>query len=402
MPSALQGLAGAAENMAAFMAARRESDANAERLIRGRFRDIYVEEAGRRTRAQIETDEPLVERLVTFWSNHFTVSVQRPTLFGLAGAFEREAIRPHVAGGFRAMLGAVTRHPAMLVYLDNAQSIGPGSPAGQRRNRGLNENLARELMELHTLGVDGGYSQDDVRALAKILTGWSLGRPEGRGENAGAYMFRPQIHEPGAKTLLGRRIDAAGEAEGEAALDLLARHPTTARHIATKLARHFIADAPPEAAVRRIERAFRDSGGDLAVVTRAVIEAPEAWATPLSKIKSTHDYVVSALRTIAYAEDGQRLLGALRLLGQAPFAAPSPQGWPDSAEAWIGPESVVRRAEWALALGGRIGDRIRADVILERAIGPVASPATRNGVAHAGSNAEAIALVFAAPEFMRR
>lgn len=402
-PAPLLGLAPAAENMAALMTARRRGDGEIERLIRNRYREIYIDEATRRTQAQIASDAPFRERLVAFWSNHFTVSVQRPPVLGLAGAFEREAIRPHVAGRFRDMLGAVARHPAMLVYLDNAVSIGPASRAGRRRERGLNENFARELLELHTLGVDGGYTQDDVRALARILTGWSLERGDRPGGGApGGFAFHAVLHEPGDKVLLGRRFAEDGMAEGESALDLLARHSATARHVATRFARHFVADAPAESVVARLARTFADTDGDLAALARAAIALPEAW-TPLTKLKTGAEFVVSALRAAGAVGDRVQVLGALRLLSQAPFAAPSPQGWADDADAWIGPEAVVRRGEWALAAGDRAAaGAVTGEGLLDAALGPLAGAQTRAAVARAGSQRESIALALMAPEFQRR
>lgn len=396
----LAGLATGGENMALFQRSRRQGAADARRLIRQEFRAIYLREATGRTLTQIEADAPFRERLVAFWSNHFTVSVQRPTLLGLAGAFEREAIRPNVTGRFRDMLIAATRHPAMLVYLDNALSIGPNSVAGRRRGRGLNENLGREILELHTVGVSGGYTQNDVREFAKILTGWSLGRSEDG--DAGHYKFQPIIHEPGDKTMLGLRFPEAGEEEGVAALTALARHPATAAHIAAKFARHFIADRPPDAVVARLTRLFRDSDGDLAALAHAIVDAPEAWAHPLAKVKTPNEFAVSALRATGFPGEPERLIGALRVLGQAPFAAPSPAGWPDMAEHWIGPESVLRRAEWAMVMALRAERTHRPDALFAATIGPVADAATRASIAGAPSVAEGLALVLASTEFQRR
>ncbi|MBL8839339.1 MAG: DUF1800 domain-containing protein [Alphaproteobacteria bacterium] len=389
------------QRMALFQESRRRGgDQAVETLFRQNFRDMYLDDMGRRARTQIESGTPVIERLVAFWSNHFTVSVQRPICLGLAGPFEQEAIRPHVTGRFRDMLLAVARHPAMLTYLDNAQSVGPGSRAGTRMGRGLNENLAREIMELHTLGVNGGYTQTDVRELAKILTGWSLGRP---GENgAGGFLFRPVIHEPGEKTLLGVRYAEAGEREGIAALTALARHQATAMHVATKFARHLVADRPPAAAVDRLARVFRDSDGDLGALARAVAALPETWAQPAPKVKTPAEFVVAALRATGFAGESRTLVAAQALLGQPPLAAPSPAGWPDVAGQWIGPESVMRRAEWAMALAQRLGQRAQPMALYDATIGPLAGDATRAAIERAGSLAESLALLFASPEFQRR
>lgn len=401
VPAPLASFPSGAERMAQFIEARRrQGDGGAEAVVSEQFRGAYLAEAGARTRVLIDTDQPFRERLVAFWSNHFTVSVRRPPILGLAGAFEREAIRPHVAGSFRAMLGAVVKHPAMLVYLDNAQSIGPNSRFGRRRGRGLNENLAREILELHTLGIDGGYTQADVREFAKILTGWSLGRSDDG--DPGAFLFREQMHEPGEKILLGMRYPEGGIAEGETALSALTRHPATAAHIARQFARHFVADAPPPAAVERLARVFRDTEGDLKALALATVDLREAWAPPLSKVKMPNEFVVSALRATGFAGEGVTLVNALRLMGQPPFAAPSPAGWPDVADQWIGPESVLRRAEWAMALARRVAPVKAPGTLLDATIAPVASTETRYAVERAPSAADAIAMLFACPEFQRR
>ncbi len=367
----------------------------------GLARETYLREAAQRVLAQANSRAPVFERLVAFWSNHFTVSVQRPPVLGLAGAFEREAIRPYVLGRFEDMLLAVARHPAMLLYLDNAQSIGPNSRFGQARERGLNENLAREILELHTLGVNGGYAQHDVRALAMILTGWSIARPQD--DRPGAFMFRPQTHEPGDKRLLGQSY-SGGESEAVKALGDLARHPSTARHIAAKLARHFIADDPPPASVARIAEVFQSTGGDLGAVSRAVVAEDAAWDKPLSKLRSPNELVVAALRlTGAGAKLEQRpLVNGLRRLGQAPFAAPSPAGWPDTAQDWVAPEAMVRRVEWAGQLAARLAaDHAPLD-LFHQSIAPSAGDETRLAVERAPSARDGIALVLAAPEFQRR
>lgn len=417
MPSPAPGNAVGAERITLFVntrnlrqdirAAQRQEGAPTQRPpaqaqapVATPLRDLYVEDMAARTRNLITTTAPLRERLTMFWSNHFTVSILRPPVLTTALAFENEAIRPHVTGKFADMLVAVARHPAMIFYLDNIQSIGPNSRGGQARGRGLNENLAREILELHTLGVDGGYSQTDVREFAKILTGWSIARPVD--PNPGAFMFRPLIHEPGDKTLLGQRY-GAGEQEGVRAMWALARNPATARHLATKFARHFIADDPPAAVVARLAQVYRDSDGDLGALTRATIEAPESWAVTAPKVKTPAEFVVGALRACGLpGSDGRGIVGAQALLGQAPFAAPSPAGWPDRAQQWIGAESVMRRAEWAMALGGRLGRGLDPMQLFETAIAPIAGRDTRMMIEGAPGRAEGIALVLASAEFQRR
>ena len=278
-PAPAAGPGRTAERLKLFFDARASGDDEVIRLFRREYREAYVADAGARTRRAAATDTPFRERLVHFWSNHFTVSAMRPVVAGLVVPFEDEAIRPHVAGRFADLLLAVARHPAMLLYLDQAESIGPRSRAGQRNQRGLNENLAREVLELHTLGVDGGYGQADVRALAEMLTGWTIGNPR-RGV-IGEFLYVQAIHEPGPKTLLGRLRDEAGEREAAQALAELARHRSTARHVARKLARHFIADQPPDAVVARLARVFLDSDGDLAAMMHAIVAEEQAWREPL-------------------------------------------------------------------------------------------------------------------------
>ncbi|HLI11888.1 MAG TPA: DUF1800 domain-containing protein [Alphaproteobacteria bacterium] len=369
--------------------------------LREPIRELYLAEAEARTRAAIESETPLVERLVAFWSNHFTVSIQRGEIAGLCGPFERQAIRPHVLGRFSDMLTAVMRHPAMLLYLDNARSIGPESFAGMRRHVGINENLGRELLELHTLGVKGGYTQADVIQMARMLTGWTIVPLEKPG--AGAFRFEPRFHEPGPKTLLGVTYREAGMEEAQAALLALARHPATAHHVAEKLARHFMADAPPPAAVGRIAAVYQRTGGDLRAVTRAVVESPEAWRDPLAKVKAPQDFVVSTVRATGFTPPDMRaLIASLRMLGQTPFAAPSPAGWPDTAAEWLGPEALMHRIEWSRAVARKIAPLVSAPQLAEATIGPVATPATMQTIATAANPVEKLTLVLASREFQRR
>ncbi|TXM60956.1 DUF1800 domain-containing protein, partial [Methylobacterium sp. WL120] len=257
----------------------------------------------------VATEAGFVERLALFFANHFAVSADKGLVRVLAGAFEREAIRPHVLGRFADMLRAVQRHPAMLVYLDNQRSVGPGSVAGARRGLGLNENLARETLELHTLGVDGGYGQADVTALAAVLTGRGWVPPRADRPDAGRFLFSPNRHEPGPATILGRTYEPGGLEQGDAVLDALARHPATARHLARKLATHFIADDPPDGAVARLATAYREGDGDLAVVAAALVATPEAWDPAPRKFKTPYEFVLSAARLVPGigAGDGRTL-----------------------------------------------------------------------------------------------
>ena len=241
-----------------------------------------------------------VERLVVFWSNHFCISANKGELARIwAGSFEREAIRPHVLGRFADMLKAVEQHPAMLFFLDNQQSLGPDSRAGQNRKRGLNENLAREIMELHTLGVGGGYTQDDVTSLARIITGWTFAGRQGQLGTPGSFVFNANAHEPGPQRLLGKIYEDNGVAQGEAALADIARHPSTAKFIATKFARHFVADDPPPALVARLQDVFRKTDGDLKAMAMALVDSDEAWQAPLTKLRSPYEFLVATGRLLA-------------------------------------------------------------------------------------------------------
>lgn len=371
-------------------------------------RPIYVAEITARLRESARTQRPFIERLTHFWSNHFAVSVDKAVVLGLAGAMEREAIRPDVLGSFTDLLLAVERHPAMLMYLDNHLSVGPSSRLAQRiskrREVGINENLAREILELHTLGVKGGYSQKDVTTFAQVISGWSIGGygPRSRGE-AGAFLFREELHEPGAKVVLGKRYTDGGLDQGVAVLRDLAVHPATARHIATKLARHFIADEPDERSVQRIERAFLESKGDLPTVYRALIETPAAWARPLAKYKTPSDYIISVYRGLSLPLDGRRAaVTSFQLLGQRIYAPGSPAGWPDKSDNWDGASALLKRIEWADTLAQRLGSERNAAVLAPELLGETLSAATRSAVARAASGAQALTLLLTAPEFLRR
>jgi len=371
--------------------------------VRNEARPAFDHEVGRRTSAAAQSDAPFRERLVHFWSNHFTVSVKRVQIMSSAGAFEREAIRPHLFGKFEDLLVAVVQHPAMLIYLDNQYSFGPNSRAGRYLDFGLNENLAREILELHTLGVDGGYTQEDVLALAKLITGWGVARPQDRRDGTpGAFLFREAGHEPGGKTLLGQAYRQGGLAEGEAALRDLARHPATARFIATKLARHFIADEPESGTIARLAGVFTDTGGDLAALSRALIDSPEPWDTPLDKIKTPNDLVISTLRSLNAPDlPDKGLVGPLALMGQLPFTAPSPAGWSDRSADWLGPEALMTRIEWHRAVANRTPIP-NTEQWARTILGPVLSEDTRITISQAQSLSEAVALVFSSPEFQRK
>jgi uncharacterized protein (DUF1800 family) len=344
----------------------------------------------------------LLERLVMFWSNHFSVSANKGPVAAIAGAYEREAIRPHVQGRFVDMLLAVERHPAMLIYLDNAQSIGPNSRAGLNRGRGLNENLAREILELHTLGVDGGYSQEDVTNLARILTGWTVGTLDAPMAEPGRFFFARARHEPGDWTVLGKRYRAYGETTGEEVLRDLAQHPATGRRVARKLARHFISDNAPAALVEQLERTFLATGGDLRAVTEALIKSPQAWEAPPAKVLPPYDFLVAVVRGIGFQPRPQELLRLTNLLGQPLWRPSSPAGWSDTDDNWAAPSAMrerLRVAEVAVRQSGAGSDpRDVAQDILGDAMG---SP-TRQAVGRAEAREQGLELLIMSPEFQRR
>ena len=384
-----------AEAMSALRARRRD------RTSRVPVELYRAETIGWATR-MLETPAPFLERWANFWTNHLTVSRRLRALAPLIGNYQREAIRAHAFGRFEEMLLAAYHHPAMLGYLDQNASIGPNSRAGLRRSRGLNENLARECMELHTITPSGGYSQEDVTSLARILTGWSTGRGEEAGEPDG-FVFRPAAHEPGAKRLLGREFPE-GEEGGVQALRFLANHPSTHRALATRLARHFVADEPLPAAIRRIEGALRDSRGDLAAAARAVVAAPEAWQ-PLTKVRAPQDYVIAAQRALGLgAEAAPIAVEAIVRLSQPLWAAPAPNGWGDTAEDWAVPEQLMRRLDLAGRYSGRVAMSGLATPagMAEVLLGPLARAETVEGVRRAGSVREAFLLLLASPEAQRR
>lgn len=378
------------------------------------FRADYLAAADARMASALTTATPFVERLVHFWANHFAISVDKVVTVPLAGAYELEAIRPHVLGRFEDLLLAADTHPAMLLYLDQVRSLGPNSPAAlhaaarrPERKLGLNENLAREILELHTLGVRSGYTQTDVTEFARALTGWSVAglglraardaRPPGR------FEFRPALHEPGTRTILGKPYAQRGEAQARAVLHELATAPATAAHIAAKLACHFVADAPPPALVDRLAATFRESGGDLPAVYRALVEAKETWSVPSMKFKTPWEWAVSAMRGVGLHDlDKARAAPLLIQLGQPPWKPGSPAGYDDSAASWAAPDALLRRVELAQRIAARMGDRLDARALAERLLPGVLSDATRRQIARAESPATALALLLVAPEFQRR
>ncbi len=392
----------AAKRKAKKIASAKTDGENKPKPDRNSPRSILVSEIEARTRFAVTTGNPFRERLVRFWSNHFTVSTTRNPVVPVAGAFEREAIRPHVTGSFFDMLTAAEMHSAMLLYLDNAQSVGPNSMGGKRRGRGLNENLAREILELHTVGVNGGYSQEDVTNFAKILTGWTIAGPRDRNPTGKTY-FDERRHEPGKHMVMGKNYPDLGAEQAVQVLKDLSLKPQTARFVSTKLARHFISDKPPTAAVDKLTQAYLDSAGNLGVLSAELVKLDEAWQEPAEKFKSPDEFHISALRGLGVNTLQSRgLRGTYASLGQLPFSAPSPAGWPDEAAAWLGPDSIQKRLEWSQALAARVGRRFDPRQFVDETLGASAGERTRFMVNGADSRQQGMTLALMAPEFQRR
>ena len=361
-------------------------------------------EALARLQRAVIADCGFVERLVVFWSNHFCISASKGGLARMwAGSFEREAIRPHVLGRFGDMLRAVEQHPAMLFFLDNQQSLGPDSRAGKNRNRGLNENLAREILELHTLGVGGGYSQDDVTSLAHIITGWTYAGRQGQLGTPGTFVFNANAHQPGAQRVMGKIYDANGVAQGEAVLADIARHPSTAKFVAGKFARHFVADDPPPALVARLADVFSKSDGDLKALALALLDSDEAWKAPQGKMRSPYEFLVAAGRLLAQIpNDPTRYLGSLNVLGQPLWSPAGPNGFADSNAAWAAPEGIKLRLDISAQIASRLADGVDPRDLLELVAADAASSETRRTIERAESRQQALALLLMSPEFQRR
>jgi uncharacterized protein (DUF1800 family) len=365
----------------------------------------------------------LQEVMTDFWYNHFNVFAGKGLDHLWIGAYEEAAIRPYALGKFRDLLGAVAHHPAMLFYLDNAQNAAPGSKGPNGREAGLNENYARELMELHTLGVDGGYTQDDVVALALVLTGWSLVRPIALPEKGLGFAFYPARHDQGEKHFLGRDIAGNGEAEGEQALDMLAKNPATARHIAFQLAQYFVADQPPQALVDRLAARYGETDGDIREVLKTLFVSREFRDGIGGKYKTPYQFVLSAARAAgALADNPKPLLAAMARLGQPLYGCQTPDGYRNTEDAWLSPDASILRVNFATALAGGklplVGEPAASDdkpvvktsatvemavdaAALEKLLGPLLTPRTRAALVGAPPELRA-ALLLGSPDFMRR
>jgi uncharacterized protein (DUF1800 family) len=390
-PSMLEGTEqGAAKAAAAKAAAEAIPDPG---------RPIYLEEAKIRIEAALGSQIGFVERLVWFWSNHFCISADK--IRSMSGAYEREAIRPDVLGRFTDMLLAVEGHPAMLFYLDNPASMGPNSTAGINRTRGLNENLAREILELHTLGVRTGYSQDDVISFANVLTGWTLVPPGDNPEHGGEFTFNPRLHEPGAQKVIGKLYEDEGVAQGRAVLRDLAAHPATAAHLSTKLARYFIADTPPAPLVERMTKVFLDTDGDLKEVAKAMVSSPEAWTQPPTKLKRPSEWVVGIVRATGLTQiDPVRFTGGQALLGEPLWRPSSPKGYPDDEASWI--DGMGRRLDVANNFAERMSGSVDPQDVIETVLGSSVSTEVKQAVGRAESRQQALVLLFMSAELQRR
>ena len=390
------------QDMIAARRALKAGDPDTQKKQAGARLKIFTDEMAGRFRLGFATTRPFAEHLAWFWTNHFTVSTTAGRTLNFAGAFEREAIRPYIGGKFETMLLAVASHPAMLVYLNNVASIGPHSIAGERNGKGRNENLGRELMELYSLGVDGGYTQGDVIALANILTGWGLDprSPSGFG-------FFPNRHEPGMQSLRGKRYDSTLRGGIQAVRDL-AYDPHTARHIAVKFATYFIADQPSPQSVARLESVFNRTGGDLHALAVAAVEDPDAWTPGPAKLRSPVEYVTAAYRLLDLPSGGnadqqvRAAMGSARAMGEFPMTASSPNGWPLTSDAWSGPDAILNRIEWAKQVGARMPPGFSASAAGEASMGPLLSSMTKTVMARAETQGDALAFLLVSPEFQRR
>lgn len=390
----------------AYRQARRNrtdgADTEETRNFRRYLREIIATETLERAKFGAQTPAPFHERLTRFWSNHLSVSGRNRRTSVAASSYEREAIRPDILGSFANLAVGAILHPGMLIYLDNARSTGPNSQRGRRRDRGLNENLAREVLELHTVTPASGYSQEDVTEFAKALTGWTVGARRAEENQKGTTIFEARMHEPGARTVLGKTYRQSGGEQAIAIIRDLCIHPQTASNISYKLARHFVSDTPPPPLVERLTQAFKDTNGNLMALYMVLIDAPEAWSPTLSKIKTPEELLTSTARLIGIDNVFPgRPRDIYESFAQPPFRAPSPEGWPDTANAWIGPDAMLKRIEWANELAERMATTDARMLLLE-ALGPLASAATLQSVARAESGQQALVLALMSPDFQRR
>ena len=380
-----------------------QGNRQARQQARRRLIEISLAEARAAMTARVVSERPFVERLVSFWSNHLCVSTAAKILVApVAGSYEREVIRPHVLGRFEDMVLASAKHPAMLLYLDNFQSIGPASVAARRgrgrgASRGLNENYARELLELHTLGVNGGYTQQDVLELAKALTGWTVsgltGGPVG-------FLFDPRRHEPGRRTVLGVSYRDGGVEQGEQAIRDFCRHRSTATFISTKLAAHFIGDVPPTGAVQRLATVFTQTQGDLRQFAQAIVELPQAWDDSARKFRTPQEWLIAVLRAFDVRVIDARTIAVLRQLRQPLWAPDAPKGFSDAMQDWADPDALLNRAELARTIVRRL--MVEPQELLGVMDLPAADPLRKMLSDGSIPAADRLALAIAGPAFQWR
>lgn len=364
-------------------------------------RNLQMEIEARAVHAA-ETNAPFHERLTRFWCNHFSVSARNAKTRFFVGGYEREAIRPHITDSFYDLANAAIFHPAMLMYLDNESSIGPASQIGQRRSKGLNENLAREVLELHTITPAAGYTQKDVTEFAKALTGWTVEQQKRANKNIGKPLFDPRTHEPGTRIILGKEYLDRGKSQARNILKDICSHPETAKNIAYKLARHFVSDIPPEALVKHLTESFIKTNGSLKALYETLIQSPLAWTPEAKKVKTPEELFISTARAIGLENVfPKRARDSYDSLAQTPFGAPTPEGWPDTTEDWIGPDAIMKRIEWANELASRM-PQVDARKFLQSALGPRVSNTTLEAVSRAESGQQALVLALMSPDFQRR
>src|SRR5215469_13301886 len=401
-PVQLRQLYGPVRNLRGF-----KPNPELEKAQRERVRLILRDASEARVLRAVLSARQLQEVLVDFWFNHFNVFSGKGLDDVWIGSYEQQAIRPFVLGRFRDLLFATTKHPAMLVYLDNALSTAPGSRGARGRQKGLNENFAREVMELHTLGADGGYTQEDVVTLARVLTGWGVNPPDARFFPEHAAVFEGARHDYSPKVFLGHTLQSRGKAEGEEALDILARSPATARHISFELAQYFVADEPPAALVEHLAARFLETDGNIREVLRTLFANKEFWESRGAKYKTPYQFVISAVRAAGAPVGNVRpLIGAMDRLGMPLFGCLTPDGYKNTEDAWLSPDATTRRISFATALVGTnpkpAGATQSVDAErLEAIFGSTLSDATRTAIKDSPKGFHA-ALILGSPDFMRR
>ena len=401
---------------------RKKLSPEQRKKLRKQSRQLLQEATQAKLLRAIHSNRQLNEIMVDFWYNHFNIYAGKGNTRLFVGAYERDAIRPHVFGRFRDLLEATARHPAMLLYLDNRLNTAPNSPGARGRRKGLNENYARELMELHTLGVDSGYTQKDVITLARIFTGWGISRNPQHTKDASGFRFYQRRHDFSDKVFLGKTIKGSGEAEGEKALDILARHPATARHISYKLAQYFVSDNPPNSLVKRLSQRFQATDGNIRAVLNTLLSSPEFWDAKHfnTKFKTPYQYVVSTVRaTGIQVKNAKPLANTLQQLGMPLYKYPAPNGYKNTQKAWLNPDGMNRRLSFATVLAkgrlplskqllsqgkkkNQISSREPINAVeLTNTLGNSFSNKTRNVISSSPPKLRA-ALILGSPELMRR